>query len=381
MGMIEIAYQIKDYADFFVASQNIAWAPLGPEGRYIQTISGIQPNTAPRDMAEMLVNSYAESIPPEQHPFTISAIDMANMEMLAQATSQLALALSESLTNPQQAAILLDVYNKTQKIDYDADLYIEPETDGFIDLYDFALKVVDQYSNPEIDLAAQNLIALLDTTIIAAEHFTDSPWLFPDRVWNLDNSHGLSIFLPLGEDLEYPILVTETISISPSVVTTRNLRLRDMYTGTQLQYVSDTSWNTLISTYYEIVSVSPGLVDHETVDLQPVDYTAPQSTITVTGVTEVGETILLEWSTSDTQSGIKNITIWHRPLYYPWDKLGTYPNPSGTYPFLLTQYCQNSFAVLAKDKAGNQELILPYVNTSTIEVLPCDELLLPTIFR
>ena len=28
MGMIEIAYQIKDYADFFVSSQNIAWAPI-----------------------------------------------------------------------------------------------------------------------------------------------------------------------------------------------------------------------------------------------------------------------------------------------------------------------------------------------------------------
>jgi hypothetical protein len=57
MGMLEVAYQIQGYTDFFVSSQNIGWAPIGPQGRYVQAVSGIAPDTTPQKMAELLVKS------------------------------------------------------------------------------------------------------------------------------------------------------------------------------------------------------------------------------------------------------------------------------------------------------------------------------------
>jgi hypothetical protein len=85
MGMVEVAYQIKDYASFFVSSQNIGWAPVGPQGRYVQLIHGITSTTTAHDMAGLVVAAYANSTPPDEHPFTISAVDLAQLPAVTSA--------------------------------------------------------------------------------------------------------------------------------------------------------------------------------------------------------------------------------------------------------------------------------------------------------
>jgi hypothetical protein len=68
MGMAEVAYQIKDYASFFVSSQNIGWAPVGADGRYVRLVQGIGSTTTPRQLAQSIVNAYADATPPNEHP-------------------------------------------------------------------------------------------------------------------------------------------------------------------------------------------------------------------------------------------------------------------------------------------------------------------------
>jgi hypothetical protein len=381
MGMLEVAYQIREYGTFFVSSQNIGWAPVGPKGRYVQTIHKLQPNATPRQVAQLLVQNYAGGIPPQGHPLTISALDLTRLPSVVTATDALAVAISQTLSSPGQAATLHRVYTATQKIDYDSDFHIEPATDGFVDLYDFAHRAALQFTDPDIVSATQNLLTALDAAIVAEAHRSGSPWIAPGREWNLDDTHGLSIFMPLGEDLELPTVITETVSVSPTVIITRNLRLRDMYSPDQLQFVDATAWDALIDTYYAVVSspvptaTTTGPVD----GLQAPDITAPKTTITLTGALTVGQTVDITWVSFDAQTGVFSATLYHLPPHGKWTPVETQAASSGVFPFTLSQWCRNGFAVAAVDKAGNAESLDSGSNTIIVEVPPCNYRYLPIV--
>jgi parallel beta-helix repeat protein len=383
MGMLEVAYQIKDYALFFVSSQNIGWAPLGSQGRYIQTIWGLEPTATPRQMAELLVQTYADATPPRQHPFTISAVDLTSLLAVTSAVDRLTAAISQTLTSPDQTAILHAVYSETQKLDYDSDFYIEPATDGFVDLYDFALHASQRFTDADVRVAAQTLMTRLDAAIVAEEHRSGSPWVALDRVWGLDDVHGLSIFLPLGEDLELPIVITETSPITPGLVISRNLRLREMYSSDQLRFVGDTAWGDLIDTYYDVVSspVPTDTTEGPADGLQVPDVTPPQTIVTITGAFTVGETISVTWVATDTQSGVDGATLWHLPPYGQWAPTLTQTGSSGVFPFTLPERCRTGFAVRATDKAGNMESLDSGSNMVIVNVQPCSYSFLPLIFK
>jgi hypothetical protein len=380
-GMLEVAYQVKDYVSFFVSSQNIGWAPFGSRGRYVRTIQELPPSATPRQMAQFLVEVYADSTPPDLHPFTISATDLSSLSAVAGATDQLASAISQTLQAPGQTSLLHQVYNETQKLDYDSDFSIEPATDGFVDLYDFALHASESYAEPDVTTAAQSLMMAIDSAVVAERHRSGTPWMAPDRVWNLDHAHGLSIFLPLGEDLELPILITETSPITPGLVISRNLRLRETYSSDQLQFVGDTMWGGLIDTYYDVVSspvptdTTEGPVDGP----QIPDVTPPQTIITVTGTLAVGEAITVTWVATDTQTGVAGATLWHCPPRGEWTATLTQTGSSGVFPFTLSDACMNSLSVRAIDEAGNREPLDTSSNMVVINVQRC--IYLPLIFK
>ncbi len=383
MGMVEVAYQIKDYASFFVSSQNVGWAPAGPEGRYVRIIQGLEPNATPRRVAELLVGAYADAIPPQEHPFTISAVDLGSLPGVTTAANDLAQVISSTLIGPDQAATLHAAYGAAQKLDYDSDFYLEPATDGFVDLYDFTLKAEQQYTDTGIRAAAEDLRTGLEAAVVAEAHRSGSPWLALDRQWDLDDVHGLSIFLPLGEDLELPIVVTETSTITPGLIITRNLRLREMYSGEQLQFVEDTAWGGLIDTYYDVVSspvptaTTEGPVDGpQTPDVKP-----PKTTITITGQFAVGETITVTWVATDTQAGVAGAALWHRPHSCQWTSVLTQTGCSGAFHFSLSNRCMNGLSVRAVDKAGNVEPLSSGSNTIDLNVQPCSYIYLPIVFK
>lgn len=378
MGMLEVAYQIKDYASFFVSSQNIGWAPLGPQGRYVRAVQDLAPATTPRQMAELLVEAYAESMPPLGHPFTISAIDLSALPAVANAAGQLASSISQTLTGPDQAAFFYTVYSETQKLDYDSDFLIEPATDGFVDLYDLALRASQHFASASVIAAAQTLETALGTAIVAEQHRSGSPWVIPDRVWDLDNVHGLSIFLPLGEDLQLPMrIVSDTSTI------TVNVPLRDTYSSDQLQFLADTAWRALIDAYYTaIASPVPSSTAEGHIDgLLTPDVTPPRTTIMLTGTFVVGEVITITWVATDTQTGVAGAMLWlHRPPAQPVAVL-VQGGSSGVFTstLALSQGCLSGIAVRAFDGAG---LIEPWDSGANMEMIrmePC--VCLPLIFR
>jgi parallel beta-helix repeat protein len=385
MGMMEVAYQIKDDASFFVSSQNIGWAPVGADGRYVRLVQGIGSTTTPRQLAESIVNAYADATPPNEHPFTISAVDLRQLPTVTLAINQLSQAISQTLTNAGQAEILHDVYTNTQKIDYNGDLRIEPATDGFVDLYDFAVQSAQRYTEPAILSSARAVTVALGSAIVAESHNSGSPWMALDRFWDLDHVHGLSIFLPLGEDLELQYVITETSPITPGLIISRNLRLREMYTSDQLQFVGDTSWKNLIDTYYTAASAVPtNTTSGPVTGLQEPDVTPPQSVITPTGTFLAGQIITLTWVATDTQTGVTGASLWRQLPGGSWTivEAQIYPSGkflSGSFSFTLPFMCINNLAVRAIDRAGNNEPIGHGANTVAIDTAYCARL--PVIFR
>jgi hypothetical protein len=382
MGMAEVAYQVKDYAGYFASSQNIGWAPVGSDGRYVQIVQGTDLNTTPQEMARLVVQSYANALPPNEHPYTISAVALNRMENVRTAVNQLGLAISQTLTAPAQTVLLLHAYTETQKIDYDSDFFIEPTTDGFVDLYDFALHISQDYTAPGVIAAANNVINALQSAVVAEAHHSGNPWMAPDRTWNLENTHGLSIFLPLGEDLELPILITETISISPTQIITRNLHLREMYTTGQLAFLQDTNWGTLIDTYYHVIetAVPTTTTKGPATGLLPPDIAPPQTAITVTGKLAAGQEVTITWAAMDTQTGVTGAALWYRTISGTWVNAGlTQPGASGTFHFLLPTGCSIGLAVRATDGAGLVEPTGGLLNTAFVYVDYC--VVLPAIFK
>jgi hypothetical protein len=360
MGMIEVAYQIKGTADFFVSSQNIGWAPVGSQGRYVRAIQDLPPRASPLEMANLLVRSYADSMPDEGHPYTVAALDMSRLQSVASATDQLAAALAPNVTNQQEAAMLLNVYTATQKIDYDTNLQVEAQTDGFVDLYDFAQRIALRYNNSAIDVAANSVMTTLDTLIVAEAHRSGRPWMQPNTpewYWDLDGLKGLSIFLPLGEDLELPPPPDQ-----PEAVPQANLRLRDTYIGSELGFVRDTRWKSLIDAYYAAVNVPPGVTNGPVKAQLPPDITPPQTTATFPITLPIGQRLRITWQASDAQSGVAGAKLIELLPGGAWVSKETQFGVSGSFEVASPARCA-SYAVLAFDKVGNTEAVDPGVNS------------------
>lgn len=381
MGMIEVAYELRDYASYFVSSQNIGWAPAGPQNRYIQTISDLPPNATPERVASLLVEAYAGSLPEQEHPFTLSAVDLSKLPGLVTAINGLADVLTPTLSSVDGAMQMHTAYSNTQKLDYDGDLMIEPATDGFVDIYDFALKVNNVYEVESIKSAAQRVISEVDSAIVAEIHKEGNPWLFPERTWDLGNVHGLSIFLPLGENLDLAVLVSDEISATTPI--SRNLSLRETYTITELQFVRDTNWDALIDQYYTILGdqVPMTVTDGPVTGLQEVDITPPESALTIEGEFEIGKNVTLTWSSQDLQSGIESISILHQNFGQEWKVIETPNKSSGQTTVVLASKCTNRFAVQATDKAANEEPMIYGKNVVEIDVAGCDRISLPFTAR
>ena len=129
MAMTEVAYQIKDYADFFVSSEESEPSKGWP---YDSILGQLTSNSSitPKQFSEDIVDHYIFSYP--FNNVTQSAIDLHYMDILAGQLSDLSQAIINDVSTPKIKYIIASVNNQYY-IDYD-----------FIDLYDFCCKLLIQ---------------------------------------------------------------------------------------------------------------------------------------------------------------------------------------------------------------------------------------------
>lgn len=185
MGMIEDSYQFKDYADYYVASENLQWAFTTP---YRDYVSGISAASTPDQVARLFADAYADDSQAAGKAYTISVVDMAQLDGLVTATNQLAAALASRMD--VISGTLTTVASQVQRYDNRGSDRLINSTDTYVDLYHFAdLVSVNLLDYTDILAPALNVMAGVENYVIHERHLSD-------KTYNLDNSHGVSIFFP-----------------------------------------------------------------------------------------------------------------------------------------------------------------------------------------
>jgi len=173
VGMIEVAYQIKDYADIMVGSEEVALA-AGPYDDYLSDLIS-NPSMSPSNFASAIVNAYINWAP---SPSTMSAINLTEISTLVVETDNFAQKLSE------KENLYVDAINAVLD---ETEGYYGPYQDYYgyyIDIYRFAQLIYQCVSDGEIDVAAERVMNYVSNAIIIRSEN------------NRPNSHGLSIFFP-----------------------------------------------------------------------------------------------------------------------------------------------------------------------------------------
>jgi KaiC/GvpD/RAD55 family RecA-like ATPase len=180
MNMIEVAYQIKDYANVLIGPEGLGYAPA-PYDSYLSDLtsnSSIQPN----EFAKKVIADYMNwFIPSSQFPnATMSAIDLTKITSLMAAIDDFAINLKRKET---------PYHDKTSLARNQTEGYEGPTANEFgyyIDLYDFAHLAHQCVPDEGVQNAATQVMTGLSAgNALIYEDDKGDP-----------NAHGLSIFFP-----------------------------------------------------------------------------------------------------------------------------------------------------------------------------------------
>ena len=203
MGMIEDGYQIRDYANYYVASENpianIPWGTHPFEG----ILHGINASTTPSDLAHSIVSEFAYYFETETFGilrigYTFSTVDLTKISPLAIAVGNMGNAISDALKADENfyKAEITNARNNTQKFDSNGDKKID-NSDEYLDLADLALQFKN-IPNINIQNSAQAVINAVNEYVVEnrSNEGTSIVGLYPDL--KPDHVHGVSIFFPTG---------------------------------------------------------------------------------------------------------------------------------------------------------------------------------------
>ncbi len=193
MAMTEDAYQIQNYASYYVASENeIFIPPNGVSGPYTNYISSITASISPHDFANAIVTQYANWMNNTYPslPYTLSAVDLGQVSNLVSSVNSLASSINSQMGT--YASQVSSAREATQKFDSNWD-YLLNSQDQYVDLYDFASQISNRISDPTIQSEAQTVMNATNGYVINNVRLSGK---YKGNAWNLNNSHGVSVFFP-----------------------------------------------------------------------------------------------------------------------------------------------------------------------------------------
>jgi len=174
MGMVEVAYQIRDYVDVMVASEEVSYAGQ-PYDYYLGNLTA-NPSMSPGDLANVIVSNFIDFTSAYSLPTTMAGVDLSQISNLKTAVDSFAQKLNDTE----------GTYNEEIGMARcQAEGYEELFGGGrYIDLYHFAQLIYQYIPDDIVRDAASQVMTQLSNAVIIEDHY-DHP-----------NSHGLSIFFP-----------------------------------------------------------------------------------------------------------------------------------------------------------------------------------------
>jgi hypothetical protein len=228
MGMLEHAWQVKDFADYLIFSQNEGYSVFN----FAEYVSLLEGNDTAR-IASQISDAYANSINLIGYPYTISVIDLSQIDNLNQNVSDLAVQLNLLMaTEKDQIKLARD---SAQHLDSTSD-WVLNTTDSMIDLYDFSLKLQTHVNTAEVNNLAANIQNNISQCVISEHHASGT---YNTNDINLDNVHGISIYFPPQNGHLFTVYAAN-----------------QMFTETQ-----DFVWDEMLVSYYGALGLPPNMDD------------------------------------------------------------------------------------------------------------------------
>lgn len=219
MGMTEVAYQISDYADIMVASEEAGYAGQ-PYDYYLANLIA-NPSMSASELADVIVSNYIDYTSAELFPSTMAGVDLSQISSLKMAVDDFAQSLNDSESS----------YNDEIRLARgQTEGYMGPIQDAYgwyIDLYHFAQLIHQHIPDPNIRNNATQVMALLSSAVIVKGNYSHP------------NSHGLSIFFPCKGGSDYNAYMNGYLTTD---------------------FASDTTWNEFIDYHVTITPAKPDFV-------------------------------------------------------------------------------------------------------------------------
>jgi hypothetical protein len=182
MNMVEIAYQIRQYAGYSVGSEQTEPTEGWPYDTVLADLNANPAMTAAQ-FGAVIVKRYIESY--KSGDVTQSLLDLGHSKEIAQAVDGLAKALIVALKKPADYAAITKATRAAQHYEY-AD---------FQDLYDLCTQLQTRVSAKAVKVAAAATISALTgaSPFVAAEKHKGA---------GVASSHGASIYFPTARDVK-----------------------------------------------------------------------------------------------------------------------------------------------------------------------------------
>jgi len=180
MGMLEVAYEVRNHTEIFVASEDNV---PGEGFNYHHFLENLvtSPNMGPDSLARAMIDSYIS-----HYPFgttlTLASVNSMQLSALANEVNNLAMTIMQD--NRTSKEVYRNIITRETICFSDVD---------FIDLGDFALKLIGhpQILSSQVKYSAQQVLNQVSNAVLYSKNQGNNSY------WTLNNAQGISIYLPI----------------------------------------------------------------------------------------------------------------------------------------------------------------------------------------
>ena len=177
MGMLEVAYSIRNCADIMIASEDNIPATGQPYTQILARLTSM-PQVTPYEFSQIVINSYMDYYANYAGPLTYSAIKLSSLGYTIHAVDQLGTAI---VAASNEWPIVRKIQGETQYFDSDKGQYID-----YKDLYDFASRLRSASKSATIRNACQSVMTSFEQTVLYQRNSGGK----------VANAYGISIYIP-----------------------------------------------------------------------------------------------------------------------------------------------------------------------------------------
>lgn len=196
MGMMEVAYQLKDHAKIVIGSEELE---PGKGWDYSAVVAYLvaHPNASNEEISKAIIKSFLDSYASQGDlKVTLSSIRTDKLQDVACLMDRFAYSILRNESNIRGA--LLAIVDGTETFDYESNEQIYRDLVHFV-----RLTKAHYFHNGEIVQSADNLLEGLDDLIVE------------NQTKNFTNAHGLSVYLPLVPNMSgFAIAVFSALEIN-----------------------------------------------------------------------------------------------------------------------------------------------------------------------